>query len=118
MMIVLIQYSYNILRQHNKHFALWQTAHPPTSWRCLTSLPEKEPFKEDVKPVPTAAPVEKDVVAPQGGVVTTEKDDPMDSKHMRDNLTEDNDMELLDVHEEDAHSESKEQALIRLQNFI
>lgn len=42
----------------------------------------------------------------------------MDSKPMQEDLTEDKDMELLDAHEEDAHSESKEQALIRLQNFI
>lgn len=57
-------------------------------------------------------------MAPQGGVVTTDKDDLMDSEHIHDNLNEDKDMELLDAHEEDTHSESKEQALIRLQNFI
>lgn len=84
----------------------------------LTSLSDKEPFKEEGKLVPTAASAQKDVLPPLGGVVSTEKDGPMDSKPIQDNLTEDKDMELLDAHEEDAHSESKEQALIRLQNFI
>lgn len=92
---------------------------PAASWRCfLTSLSDKEVLKEDAKPVPTAAAAEKDVLPPLGGVVTTEKDGPVESKPVQDNFTEDKDMELLDAHEEDAHSESKEQALIRLQNFI
>lgn len=85
---------------------------------ALTSLPDKDPIKEVDKTVPTGATDEKDVLPPLGGVVTTEKDGEMDSKPIQDNLTEDKDMELLDAHEEDAHSESKEQALIRLQNFI
>lgn len=85
---------------------------------ALTWLPDEEPSKEEAKPVPTAAAAEKDVLPPLGGVVATEKDEQMDSKLMQENLTEDKDMELLDAHEEDAHSESKEQALIRLQNFI
>lgn len=84
----------------------------------LTAPPDEEHLKEDVKPVPTVTMVKKDLLAPLDGVVTTEKDGPMDSKHIQDNLTEDKDMELLDAHEEDAHSDSKEQALIRLQNFI
>lgn len=87
--------------------------HPDTA---LTSLPDKEPFKD--KAVSTVATAEKDVPPPLGGVVTTEKDSLMDSKAVQDNLTEDKDMELLDDHEEDPHSESKEKALIRLQNFI
>lgn len=86
---------------------------------ALTWLPDKEErSKEEAKPVPTAAAAEKDALPPQGGVVNTEKEGPVDSKTMQENLTEDQDMELLDAHEEDAHSESKEQALIRLQNFI
>lgn len=91
---------------------------PPHPDAALTSLPDKKLFKEDAKPVATAATGEKDVLLPLDGVVATEKDGPMETKPIQDNLTEDKDMELLDAHEEDAHSESKEQALIRLQNFI
>lgn len=74
----------------------------------ITVGKDEEPSKEEAKPVPTAVAAEKDVLPPLGGVVTTEKDEPMDSKPMQENLTEDKDMELLDAHEEDAHSEKKD----------
>lgn len=85
---------------------------------ALTWPPEEKLSNEDTKPGSTAAAVEKETLPPLGVAVTTEKDGPADSKPKQENLTEDKGMELMDAHEEGAHSESKEQALIRLQNFI
>lgn len=81
-------------------------------------LPGKDTSKGEDKPVPTAAAAKQDVLPPLGGAVTTGKDGADASKLFKDNLTEDTGVELMDAHEEGAHSESKEQAFIRLQSFI
>lgn len=80
-------------------------------------LPEKDTSKGEDKPVSTAAAAKQDVLPPLEGAATTGKDG-ADASKLEDNLTEDTGMELMDAHEEGAHSESKEQAFIRLQSFI
>lgn len=68
--------------------------------------------------MPTAAAAKQDVLPPLEGTVTTGKDRVDASKLFKDNLTEDTGVELMDAHGEGTHSESKEQAFIRLQSFI
>lgn len=99
-------------------YAFCYSALLPRPNAALTSLPDKEPLKEDAVPLPSVAAAVKDDLPPLGGVDAEEKEAPMDNKAMQENLAEDKDMELLDAHEEDDHSDSKDSALLRLQNLI
>lgn len=64
------------------------------------ALPEKDPSKAEPQSVPSPAAVKKDILLPPEGAVKTEKDVPESSKHLEENLTEDKEVELMDVHED------------------
>lgn len=65
-------------------------------------LPPKELNKFETETVPSAAAVKPDVLLPPGGAFTTEEGQADTSKLLKNNLTEDKEMELMDAHEEDA----------------
>lgn len=56
----------------------------------------------ETESVPSAAAVKQDVLLPPGGAVTTDEAQADSSKLLKNNLTEDKEMELMDAHEEDA----------------
>lgn len=64
-------------------------------------LPKELP-KFETESVPSAAAVKQEVLLPPGGAVTTDEAQADTSKLLKNNLTEDKEMELMDAHEEDA----------------
>ncbi|XP_042344219.1 Golgi membrane protein 1 isoform X2 [Plectropomus leopardus] len=55
--------------------------------------------------VPSAAAVKQDILLPPEGAVEAEKGEAGTSKPVKNNLTEDNDLEVMDAHEEGAQTE-------------
>lgn len=64
------------------------------------ALLEKDPSKAESQSVPSPAAVKQDILLPPEGAVTTEKAVPESSKLLEENLTEDKEVELMDVHED------------------
>lgn len=64
------------------------------------ALLEKDPSKAETQSVPSSAAVKQDILLPPEGAVTTEKGVPESSKLLEENLTEDKEVELMDVHED------------------
>ncbi|XP_073321672.1 Golgi membrane protein 1 isoform X3 [Pagrus major] len=56
--------------------------------------------------LPSAAAVKQDILPPPVGAVATEEGEAETSKLVKNNLTDDKDMELMDVHEEGAQTEA------------
>lgn len=67
--------------------------------------PEKDLSKVESQSVPSAAAVKQDILSPPEGAVEGEKGEAETSKPLKNNLTEDNEMEVMDVHEEGAQTE-------------
>ncbi|XP_069379664.1 Golgi membrane protein 1 isoform X2 [Paralichthys olivaceus] len=65
----------------------------------------KDVSKEELQSLPSATAVKQDVLPPPEGAVKTKEAGTETSELMKNNLTEDNDMELMDVHEEGAQTE-------------
>ncbi|XP_070821568.1 Golgi membrane protein 1 isoform X2 [Chaetodon trifascialis] len=66
--------------------------------------PAKDLSEVESRSVPSAAAVKQDTLLPPEGTVLTEEKAEK-SKLLTNNLTEDKDMELMDAHEEDTHTE-------------
>ncbi|XP_053276376.1 Golgi membrane protein 1 isoform X1 [Pleuronectes platessa] len=64
-----------------------------------------EVSKEELQSVPSAAAGKQDILPPLEGAVKTNEAGTETSKLMKNNLTEDEDMELMDVHEEGTQTE-------------
>lgn len=67
--------------------------------------PEKDLSKVESQPVPSATAAKQDILSPPEGAVEGEKGETETSKSVKNNLTEDNEMEVMDVHEEGAQTE-------------
>lgn len=67
--------------------------------------PEKDLSKVESQPVPSATAAKQDILSPPEGAVEGEKGEAETSKPVKNNLTEDNEMEVMDVHEEGAQTE-------------
>lgn len=67
--------------------------------------PEKDLSKVESQSVPSAAALKQDILSPPEGAVEGEKGEAETSKPLKNNLTEDNEMEVMDVHEEGAQTE-------------
>lgn len=67
--------------------------------------PLKDLSEVESRSVPSAAAVKQDTLLPPEGTVLTEELEAEKSKLVNNNLTEDKDMELMDAHEEDTHTE-------------
>lgn len=65
----------------------------------------KDLSKDELKSVPSATAAKLDVLPPPEGAIKTQEAGKETNEPMRNNLTEDNDMELMDVHEEGAQTE-------------
>lgn len=70
--------------------------------------PAKDFSEVESQPIPSAAAVKQDILPPPVGAVTTDEGEEETSKLVKNNLTDDKDMELMDVHEEGAQTEGKE----------
>ncbi|XP_049906537.1 Golgi membrane protein 1 isoform X2 [Epinephelus moara] len=67
--------------------------------------PEKDLSKVESQPVPSATAAKQDILSPPEGAVEGEKGEAETSKPVKNNLTEDNELEVMDVHEEGAQTE-------------
>lgn len=67
--------------------------------------PAKDLSEVESRSVPSAAAVKQDTLLPPERTVLTEAIEAEKSKLVNNNLTEDKDMELMDAHEEDTHTE-------------
>ncbi|XP_036954911.1 Golgi membrane protein 1 isoform X2 [Acanthopagrus latus] len=67
--------------------------------------PAKDFSEVESQPIPSAAAVKQDILPPPVGAVTTDEGEEETSKLVKNNLTDDKDMELMDVHEEGAQTE-------------
>lgn len=70
--------------------------------------PAKDLSEVEFQSVPSAAAVKQDILLPPEGAVATEEGEAETSKPLKNNLTEDKEMELMDAHEEGAQTEGKE----------
>lgn len=68
----------------------------------------KDLSKADFQSVPSAAAVKQDILLPPEGGVNTQEGEAEASKLLKNNLTEDKEMEVMDAHEEGAQTEGKE----------
>lgn len=80
-------------------------------------LPAKDPSKVEPQSVPSAAAVKQDILLPPEGDVTTEEGEAETTKLMKNNLTEDQEMELMDAHEEGAQTEGNELAFLHFRDI-
>ena len=64
--------------------------------------------QEELQSVPSASEVKQDILPPLERAVKTNEAGTETSKLMKNNLTEDKDLELMDVHEEGTRTEGKE----------
>ncbi|XP_041793079.1 Golgi membrane protein 1 [Chelmon rostratus] len=67
--------------------------------------PAKDLSEVESQSVPSAAAVKQDTLLPPEGTVMTEEIEAETSKLVKNNLTEEKDMELMDAHEEGTHTE-------------
>nr|XP_046243550.1 Golgi membrane protein 1 [Scatophagus argus]XP_046243551.1 Golgi membrane protein 1 [Scatophagus argus] len=67
--------------------------------------PAKVPSEVVSQSVPSAATVKQDILLPLEGTTKKEEGEAETSKHLKNNLTEEKDMELMDAHEEGAPAE-------------
>lgn len=74
----------------------------------MALLPAKDVTKVEPQSVPSAAAVNKDVLLPPEGAITTEEGEAEGSKLLKNNLTEDKEDELMGLHEEGAKTEGNE----------
>ncbi|XP_071339212.1 Golgi membrane protein 1 isoform X2 [Trachinotus anak] len=65
----------------------------------------KDLSKAEFKSVPSAAAVKQDILLPPEGAVKSQEGEAETSKPLENNLTEDNEMEVMDAHEEGAQTE-------------
>ncbi|XP_023270170.1 Golgi membrane protein 1 [Seriola lalandi dorsalis] len=65
----------------------------------------KDLSKVEFKFVPSAAAVKQDILLPQGGADKTQEVEPETNKLLKNNLTEDKAMEVMDAHEEGAQTQ-------------
>ncbi|XP_040011702.1 Golgi membrane protein 1 [Xiphias gladius] len=65
----------------------------------------KDLSKADFQSVPSAAAVKQDILLPPEGGVNTQEGEAEASKLLKNNLTEDKEMEVMDAHEEGAQTE-------------
>lgn len=71
--------------------------------------PPKDLSKLESKPVPSAAAVKQDILPPPEGAVKTQNDEASEtSKLLKNNLTEEKEVELMDAHEQGTQTEGKE----------
>ncbi|XP_029296340.1 Golgi membrane protein 1 [Cottoperca gobio] len=68
-------------------------------------LPENDLSKAESQSVPSAAAVKQDLLLPPEGAVVTEEAEAETSEPMKNNLTEEKEMEVMDVREEDAQTD-------------
>lgn len=69
--------------------------------------PLKDAPKGESQPVPSSAAVKLDILPPPEGAVKTQNTEAETSKRMKNNLTEEKDMEVMDAHEEGTPTEGK-----------
>lgn len=67
--------------------------------------PEKDVSKVESQSVPSAAAVKQDILLPPEEGVETEEGETETSEPLRNSLTEDKDMEVMDAHEEEVQTE-------------
>ncbi|XP_063753541.1 Golgi membrane protein 1 [Eleginops maclovinus] len=65
----------------------------------------KDPSKIEYQSVPSAAAVKQETLLPPEGAVTPKEGEAETSEPVKDNLTEDKEMEVMDVHGEDTQAE-------------
>lgn len=70
--------------------------------------PAKDLSEVESQSVPSAAAVKQDTLLPPEGTVMTEEIEAETSKLVKNNLTEEKDMELMDAHEEGTHTEGRD----------
>lgn len=78
--------------------------------------PAKDFSELESQSSPSAAAVKQDILPPPVGAVTTDKGEEETSKLVKNNLTDDKDMELMDVHEDGTQTEGKESHFYVLEN--
>lgn len=78
--------------------------------------PAKEFTEVESQSSPSAAAVKQDVLPPPVGAVTADEGEEEASKLVNNNLTDDKDMELIDVHEDGTQTEGKESHFYVLEN--
>ncbi|XP_068994875.1 Golgi membrane protein 1 isoform X1 [Embiotoca jacksoni] len=66
---------------------------------------ELPPVKDPSQSAPSAAAVKQDILQPQEEVVKTDEGEAETSKHLKNNLTEDKELEVMDAHEDGAQTE-------------
>lgn len=74
--------------------------------------PAKDFSELESQSSPSAAAVKQDILPPPVGAVTTDEGEEETSKLVKNNLTDDKDMELMDVHEDGTQTEGKELTLL------
>lgn len=74
--------------------------------------PAKDFSEPESQSSPSAAAVKQDILPPPVGAVTTDEGEEETSKLVKNNLTDDKDMELMDVHEDGTQTEGKELTLL------
>ncbi|TDH12772.1 hypothetical protein EPR50_G00051260 [Perca flavescens] len=67
--------------------------------------PEKDLSKVESQAVPSAAAVKQDTLLPPEGAVNTQEGEAETSEPLKNNLTEDKDVEVMDAHEEGTQTE-------------
>lgn len=77
----------------------------------------KDPSQAEPQSVPPPAAVKQDILLPPGGAVTTEKGVPETSKLLENNLTEDKEVELMDVQEDGTQTEGNELVFLDFRHF-
>lgn len=78
--------------------------------------PAKDLSEVESQSVPSAAAVKQDILLPPEGAVATEEGKAETSKLLKNNLTEDKEVEVMDAHEEAAQTEGKELAFYISEN--